>query len=157
MTTAAKRQTQETIVGAVVVAALAVFLVYAFATGKSARAGYVLNARYEQVDGLSIGSPVLLAGVKVGEVTAMRLDPPTRKPIVGLLLDRNVKLPKDTAAMVMSDGVLGGKFVKLVPGADDEFLKAGEQFQYVQDALIVEELLDMIVRRAEARRAGTPQ
>lgn len=157
MSAAAKRQTHETLVGAVVVAALAVFLVYAFATGKSARAGYVLNARYEQVDGLSIGSPVLLAGVKIGEVTNMRLDPPTRKPIIGLLIDRNVKLPKDTAAMVMSDGVLGGKFVKLVPGADEDFLKAGDHVQYVQDAIIVEELLDMIVRRAEARRAGTPQ
>jgi len=157
MATPVKRQNREILVGAVVVFALAVFLVYAFASGKSARAGYVLNARYDQVDGLTVGSPILLAGVKIGEVNEMRLDPASRKPIVGMLIDRAIKLPKDTAAMVLSDGVLGGKFVKLVPGAEDEFMKSGEQFQYVQDSVIVEELLDMIVRRAEARRKPTAQ
>ena len=95
---------------------------------------------------------MLLAGLKVGAVAALRLDPATLKPSVILTIRRDVKLPADSAALILSDGVLGGKFVRVDPGSDEKMLAPGQRFGFQQDSVIVERLLEKIVRAAEARR-----
>jgi phospholipid/cholesterol/gamma-HCH transport system substrate-binding protein len=150
------RQDFETVIGAValVVAAFALWLVSAGGKAAEARGGYPLTARFDQVDGLAIGSPVFLAGINVGSVVKIELAPGTLKPLVTLSVRRGTVVPTDSAALVMSDGVLGGKFVRIEPGAETEALKPGERFQTVQDSVIVEQILQKIVQGAELRRRG---
>ena len=150
------RPDYETIIGAValVVATLALWL--ASASGKAARAsdGYLVTARFDQIDGLTTGSPVYMAGIKVGAVVKIELAPGTLKPLVTLSVRRGLVVPADSAALVMSDGVLGGKFVRIEAGNETEALKPGDRFPTVQDSVIVEQILQKIVQGAEARRRG---
>ena len=120
---------------------------------RGADAGYRVSARFGQVDGLAVGNPVFLAGVKVGAVTALALDPAGLKPVVTMTVRRGTAIPVDSGALVVSDGVLGGKYVKIEPGSEAETMKDGARFAVVQDAVVVEQLLDRIVAAAEARRA----
>jgi phospholipid/cholesterol/gamma-HCH transport system substrate-binding protein len=120
---------------------------------RGAEDGYRVSARFGQVDGLAVGNPVFLAGVKVGAVTALALDPAGLKPVVTMTVRRGTSIPVDSGALVVSDGVLGGKYVKIEPGSEAATMKDGARFAVVQDAVVVEQLLDKIVAAAEARRA----
>jgi phospholipid/cholesterol/gamma-HCH transport system substrate-binding protein len=150
-----KRGALEVVVGAVVCAVIALLVAGGMAGGLAAASGgYTLTAKFDQADGLAVGNPVLLAGVEVGKVSAMRLDPKTLKPIVAFRFKEGIRIPRDSAAMILSDGVLGGKFIKIEPGVEDEYLKPGDRFEFVQDSVIVEELLEKIVNAADKRLGG---
>jgi phospholipid/cholesterol/gamma-HCH transport system substrate-binding protein len=150
------RQDFETAIGAValVAAALALWLVSAGGKASAARDSYLLTARFDQVDGLAVGNPVYLAGIQVGSVQKIDLVPGTLKPLVTMSIRRGLAIPADSAALVMSDGVLGGKFMRIEAGNETEALKPGDRFQTVQDSVIVEQILQKIVQGAEARRRG---
>jgi phospholipid/cholesterol/gamma-HCH transport system substrate-binding protein len=115
--------------------------------------GYLVSARFSAADGLTIGSPVQLAGVKVGAVTRLELDRAGMRPVVTMAITRGVRIPADSAILILSDGVLGGKYLRIEPGAEDRMLAAGEEFPTVQDSVIMEQILEKIVRGAEARRS----
>lgn len=145
----------EIVVGAVVCGLIALLIAGGASGGfAAASSGYTLTARYDQADGLAVGNAVYLAGVEVGKVSAMRLNPKTLKPIVQFRFESSVRIPRDSAAMILSDGVLGGKFVKIEPGVETEYLKPGDAFEFVQDSVIVEELLEKIVNAADRRITG---
>lgn len=146
----------ETAIGALALVAAALALWLVSVGGKAARAGngYVLTARFDQIDGLTTGSPVFLSGIQVGSVVKIDLAPGTLKPIVTISVRRGLAIPADSALLVMSDGVLGGKFMRIEPGSETEAMKPGERFQTVQDSVIVEQILQKIVQGAEARRRG---
>jgi phospholipid/cholesterol/gamma-HCH transport system substrate-binding protein len=150
------RQDFETVIGAValIAAALALWLVSAGGKAAQASGGYLLTARFDQVDGLTAGNPVFLAGIQVGSVAKIELAPNSLKPVVTIGVRRGVVVPADSALLVMSDGVLGGKFLRIEPGSETEALKPGDRFQIVQDSVIVEQILQKIVQGAEARRRG---
>lgn len=145
----------EIVVGAIVCGVVALLIAAGAAGGfASAGSGYTLVARFDQADGLSVGNAVQLAGVEVGKVSAMRLDLKTLKPMVEFRFQEDVRIPRDSAAMILSDGVLGGKFVKIEPGIQTAYFKPGERFEFVQDSVIVEELLEKIVNAADRRITG---
>ncbi len=146
----------ETVIGAValLVAALALWLVSAGGKAAQESNGYVLTARFDQVDGLTTGAPVYVAGIQVGSVLKIELAPGTLKPLVTMSIRRGLAIPTDSAALVMSDGVLGGKFVRIEAGSETEAMKPGDRFPTVQDSVIVEQILQKIVLGAEARRRG---
>lgn len=150
------RHDVETAVGAVamLVGALALWVVSAGGKAAQASGGYVLTARFDQVDGLSTGNPVYLAGIQIGSVLRIELAPGSFKPVVSLSVRRGIVIPKDSAALVMSDGVLGGKFLRIEAGSETEAMAPGDRFSMVQDSVIVEVLLQKIVQGAEARRRG---
>jgi len=111
--------TTEVAVGAGVVALALGFLIYAgqvtgFASG--ATDDYHLTASFRSAEGIGSGTDVRLAGVKIGTVTALDLNPETYRAEAQLTLDKSVVLPDDTAALISSEGLLGGNFVELVPG-----------------------------------------
>ncbi len=150
------RQDFETAIGAVALAVAALALWLVSAGGKAAQAsnGYVLTARFDQVDGLTTGSPVFLSGIQVGSVIKIEIAPGTLKPLVTISVRRGLAIPADSALLIMSDGVLGAKFVRIEAGSETEAMKPGERFQTVQDSVIVEQILQKIVQGAEARRRG---
>lgn len=145
----------ETVVGAVALVVLSIGLAWGFGGGRGEAPGYTLTARFAQVDGLSEGSPVMLAGMRIGEVTGLSLGDRMR-PMVGMRIRHGVEIPVDSAAMVLSDGILGAKFLNILPGVDDAAMQPGDRFEFVQDAVIVERLLQRIVENAEQRRRGDP-
>lgn len=141
--------------GAFVIALILLGMAVGLAGGESARRGYLLHAIYDQADGLAVGAPVYLAGVQVGAVERMSLDPQRFKAHVALRIGDTVDVPEESAAMILSDGVLGGKFVKIEPGSGEDMMAKGDEFELVQDAVIVESLLERIVKSAAARRTGS--
>ncbi|MBC7951683.1 MAG: MCE family protein [Rhodospirillaceae bacterium] len=153
---------RDTITGAIVVlvAAILLGLIYAKEDGPgngSTDAGYLLTARFNRADGIGVGSDVRLSGVSVGKVVEQRLDPNFRA-VSTLRVASNIMLTIDTAAVIHTDGLLGAKHIELKPGGDEVVLKPGQEISYTQDAMVIEDLMDMIIQQAKAKRgfAGKP-
>jgi phospholipid/cholesterol/gamma-HCH transport system substrate-binding protein len=136
------RNLLETLLGAIVLLVAIVFLVFAYsATQLGNGSGYELVARFDRVDGLAPGSDVRISGIKVGTVTAQTLDPATYRAEVRFTMREDVELPADTSAAVVSDGLLGGKYLSLVPGGDIEMLAPGDEITLTQSAINFEDLI----------------
>lgn len=127
----------ETLVGVAVIAAAALFLVYAYQqTGRGDRLGaYTLNASFGRIDGVAVGSDVNIAGVKVGSVIDDELDPKTYEARLVLSIAGGVGVPEDSIAKISSNGILGGASVSIEPGASDVMLKAGETIVATQGSI----------------------
>src|ERR1700722_13087396 len=122
------RSVFETILGAVVLAVAGLFLAFAYnSSDLHVVKGYTITANFPMVDGLKEGIDVKINGVKVGSVTNLHLntDPGPNQFLVTvkMTIDPEVKLPVDTVAMVATESLLGGKYMSLEPGVDDEMTK----------------------------------
>jgi phospholipid/cholesterol/gamma-HCH transport system substrate-binding protein len=126
----------ETLLGFGVLLVAGIFLVYLqnrTSTASATGTGYDVKARFERVDGLATGSDVKLAGIKVGTITNLKLDPKSFfAEAVIHLNDPQIQLPDDTMAQVASDGLLGGRYVSLVPGGSDGVIAAGGTITFTQ-------------------------
>ena len=110
----------ETVMGGVVLVVAALFLFFAYSTSQvRAVQGYEVTAQFESVAGIRDGSDVRIAGVKVGSILEERLDPKTFLATVRLSIDPAYKLPDDTVAEIISAGLLGDRFMALVPGGSE--------------------------------------
>ena len=129
----------------------AVFLGYAVlhsGRGASNTDGLLLTARFDKIDGLSNGADVRIAGVKVGSVTDSRIDPTSFGAVLTLRVDRSLKLPSDTSAEITSEGLLGGKYVSLVPGGSERFLADNGRITETQGSVSLESLLGRFISRS---------
>ena len=118
----------ETILGAVVLALAALFLVFAYSSADLHKVkGYSYTANFPMVDGLKDGTDVKINGVKVGSVAGLTLNtdqgPNQYLVTVALTINRSVQLPTDTIALVATESLLGGKYLSLEPGVDDTMIK----------------------------------
>jgi phospholipid/cholesterol/gamma-HCH transport system substrate-binding protein len=137
-----RRSIAEIVIGAVVLLIAAGFLAYAIAnSGRSTASGYTLYARFDHIDGLGIGNDVRVAGVKVGSVNQERIDPKSFQAIVGFSVRDDIKLPKDSAAIITSESLLGGKYLSLQPGGDEATLQPGQTVTITQGSISLEDLL----------------
>jgi phospholipid/cholesterol/gamma-HCH transport system substrate-binding protein len=142
----AQRTLTELAAGAVVILVAGGFLVYAVAhSGRSTVEGYPLVAKFDHIDGLTVGSDVRIAGVKVGAVQSTRVDPKSFLAVVNLTVRDGITLPKDSSAEVTSDGLLGGKFLQLSPGGDTTMLKPGQEITITQGSVSLEQLLGKFI------------
>jgi len=141
-----RRSITEVVIGAVVLLVAAGFLAYAIAnSGRSTASGYTLYARFDHIDGLGVGNDVRLAGVKIGSVSQERIDPQTFQAVVGFSVRDDIKLPKDTAAIITSESLLGGKYLSLQPGGDEAILQSGQMVTITQGSVSLEELLGKFI------------
>jgi phospholipid/cholesterol/gamma-HCH transport system substrate-binding protein len=133
--------------GAVVLLAAVLFLAYAVTnSGRAASgSGLVLTARFDRIDGLSSGADVRIAGVRVGSVTAQRIDPKTFLAVLTLNVDSALQIPDDSSAEITSEGLLGGKYVALVPGGSARNLASGGEVKITQSAVSLESLLGRFI------------
>lgn len=143
----------ETIVGAIVIAVAAAFLAYAYgASGQGiGRDQYRLEAVFGRVDGVTIGSEVRIAGVKIGSVSANTLDMRTYEANLELAIDGGVAIPEDSIAKVVSDGLLGGAHISIEPGAAEEMLREGEKITITQGSV---DLLGLAVQAFTSQGSG---
>jgi phospholipid/cholesterol/gamma-HCH transport system substrate-binding protein len=136
----------ETLTGAIVLVVALAFLAYAVAhSGRSTGTGYTVQARFDHIDGLGVGGDVKIAGVKIGTVTDEQIDPKTFSAVVSMTIRDDIKLPKDTGASITSESLLGGKYISLSPGGDEEDLKPGQTITITQSAVSLEELLGKFI------------
>jgi len=147
----------EIIAGLVVIAGAAIFLVFAI-TRSGTRAdtgGYTLNAQFGSVGPLTIGSPVKIAGVPVGTVSRIRLNPTTYSAIVDFTIDPTVHIPKDSSAAIESASLLGSDYMSISPGGSDTMLKPGGTIIATQSAINIESLLGKFVFSAASLAGST--
>ena len=138
----------ETATGAVVLGVAGVFLAYAVGSSVTERmgGGYELVARFGSVGGLAAGSDVRIAGVKVGQVDRIELDPKTYLARTRFRFDNGVKIPSDSSVKITTDGLLGGQYVAVQPGGATDDLKPGGEFQNVQGAVDLFGLIGQVIR-----------
>ena len=139
----------ETLVGFFVLLGVAalVFLALKAANLSSFSGGetYTLSAKFDNIGGLKVRAPVRTAGVTVGRVTHITLDGKTFKGIVTMEVGRSYQFPKDTAAKILTAGLLGDQYIGLDPGGDDKNLAANDNVAQTQSAVVLEDLIGKVL------------
>lgn len=145
----------EAVMGAVVLLIAAVFLFFAYNTSQvKSVAGYTLSADFQRIDGIRDGGDVRVSGIKVGSVLSETLDPKTYLATVKLSIDPKVQLPDDTVAEIVSAGLLGDKYVSLVPGGSDKMIPPGGTIKYTQASVSLENLIGSMIFTPPAKKGG---
>ncbi len=141
-----KRSIVETVLGALVLIVAGVFLSFSYRTANVGGAeGYEVIAEFSGIGGLKAGDEVQISGVKVGSVAAVELDQDRFLALVRISVDPKLKLPADTAALISSESLLGGRYLALEPGADEETIPSGGRIQYTQAPQNLEQLLGQFI------------
>ena len=144
-------QLVETLVGLVVLVAAALFVAYAVNTvGQSKGANdYQLLASFGSIGGVDTGADVRMAGVKIGVVDSIALDTKTFDAKVALSIHQGIPVPEDSTAKVTTDGLLGSAYISIEPGAEEDLLKAGDEFDYTQGAVDLLTLLGQFAGKSD--------
>ncbi|MBI4357427.1 MAG: outer membrane lipid asymmetry maintenance protein MlaD [Gammaproteobacteria bacterium] len=111
---------------------------------------YQIRARFDNIGGLKVRSPVNIAGVTVGRVSDIQFDAKTFDAVVSMEIDNQYKiLPSDTSASILTSGLLGEKYINLEPGASETTLGSGGEIEATQSALILENLIGKFLTRGK--------
>lgn len=138
----------ETLVGLLVIG-IAVFfaqIIYKSNTNISnTEDTYMLKAVFDRIDGLDKGSAIKISGIKVGQVTELSLDYENYSAVVKFTISKLVKLPSDSSAEILSNGLLGDKYISISPGSEQEILKDGNIIEFTQSSINLENLISKFV------------
>ena len=147
-----KKMNLEMIVGLFLLAGFACFSYLAIKMGDIKvfkNETYAVTARFTSISGLKEGSVVELAGVNVGKVTRVELDPAEYEAVVYLDIDKSVELQDDSIASVRTAGIIGDKFIKLTPGGSDIILGPGDEIEETEASISLEELVSKYIFEGE--------
>ena len=142
-------------VGLFVLAGFAALVMLAFRVGNLASSSqgevYTISANFENIGGLTAKAPVRLAGVTIGRVVSISVDPDQYNARVVMSIDaQHDNLPLDTSASILTAGLLGANYVGLDPGGEIDYLREGDEIEYTQSAVILEQLIgQMLFKTAE--------
>lgn len=143
-----RRNMIETVMGGVVLLVAVFFVVFAFRStsiGDGSGDGYQVLVEFDDASGLSIGTDVRMAGVKIGTVVGQQLNPETYYAEIILGINESIRLPSDTSARIIPDGLLGGNYVALEPGGAEDYIENGGQIVYAQGSINVVDLLGRFI------------
>ena len=138
-----------------VIALFALALKVGNATTVSASNGYSVYANFDNIGGLKVRAPVKSAGVVVGRVDAIVLDQQKYLARVTIRLDNRYKFPKDTAAAILTSGLLGEQYIGLEAGGDSANLAPGDRIKLTQSAVVLEKLIGQFLYGKAAEGNGT--
>lgn len=136
------------VVGLFLLAGIAAVALLSFSVGGSSYrgpGGLELLVTFDQVGGLKPRAPVVIGGVKVGQVRAIGLDDDLRARVT-LDVDERLRLPTDTSAAILTAGVLGDQYVELAPGGESKLLQSGDEIQFTQDAFVLERMIGKLIQ-----------
>lgn len=133
----------ETVLGFCVlcVAGLFLYMVYVMNTSSLSSGGYMLKAKFDKADGISIGSDIRLAGIKIGTVNNVNIDAQTYQALISFSVKDTLQIPSDSSAEIVSDGLLGGKYINISPGGSPEYLEKNDMIEMTQSSISLEQLL----------------
>lgn len=118
---------------------------------------YLVQARFDNIGGLKVRAPVRTAGVTVGRVTKIVLDPKSFQGVVSMEVERSYQFPKDSAAKILTAGLLGDQYIGLEPGGDDKNLAPGDTLPQTQSAVVLENLIGQFLSsKADAPAGSAP-
>lgn len=141
-----KRNTIETIMGAVVLVVAGIFMAFAYVSADlNTRGGYTITANFNKVSGLAVGGDVRMSGIKIGTIQSQELDPDTFLAKVTMSIDDDVALPSDSAAAISSEGLLGGNYLEIIPGGAPDNIADGGKIDYTQDPVDVVQLIGKFI------------
>lgn len=112
---------------------------------------YSINARFNRTDGLLVGDWVRMAGLNIGRVVDATLDE-NFKAVLKLEIKDGIKIPDDSSASIVSNGLMGSKYIEIEPGGSEDIIVPGGEFAYTQDAMVLDELLDRIINIGKENR-----
>ncbi len=136
------RNIVETLLGAVVLAVAVGFLFWAYGRSDAGDpGGKALRAEFDRVDGLEVGGDVRISGIKVGQVLSQQLDPASFRAEVTFSVRDGIEVPADSSAAIVSSGLLGGKYLSVVPGGDERLLADGGEITLTQSSVNLEDLI----------------
>jgi phospholipid/cholesterol/gamma-HCH transport system substrate-binding protein len=154
----ANKRSIEILVGLFVLLGLAALLFVALKaanlTSFSQGDSYALQARFDNIGGLKTRAPVRSAGVVVGRVTGVTLDPKTFQGVVSMQISRGFEFPKDSSAKILTAGLLGDQYIGLEPGGDTNNLAAGDTIAQTQSAVVLENLIGQFLFNKAADEGG---
>ena len=140
-----ERTTLDLWVGMFVVAGLGALVMLAMKVGNlgtyNVSESYQVHGYFTNIGGLKVKASVKSAGVLIGRVTEISLDPQRYEAKVVMSLDKRYNFPKDTFANILTSGLLGEQYIGLMPGGDESMLKAGEEIKQTQSAMVLEDLI----------------
>lgn len=148
----------ELLVGLFMIAGLLALLVLALkVSGLSVndQEGYKIFAEFDNIGDLKVRAPVVISGVTIGRVQSIELDPKSFRAEVTMQIKSNInQLPKDTAASIFTQGILGANYISLTPGFDTENLKSNDRIQTTHSALILENLIGQLIYSVKNNKTG---
>jgi phospholipid/cholesterol/gamma-HCH transport system substrate-binding protein len=147
-----KKMNLEMIVGLFLLAGFACFSYLAIKMGDIRifqNETYSVFARFTSISGLKEGSVVELAGVNVGKVSRIELDPGDYEAVVHMDVDKSVELQDDSIASIRTAGIIGDKFIKLTPGGSDMIIGAGDEIEETESSISLEELVSKYIFDSE--------
>ena len=121
-------------------------------TEKNRGGGNVNNyfATFNKIDGVSVGTDVVISGIKVGEVKEVFIK--NNYPQISIIVNKNVRISDDSSVSIQTDGLFGKKFLLIEVGGNDVYLKSGDKFSYAEDSIVIEELLGKIILIGEKNK-----
>ncbi len=136
----------ETITGALVLLVAGVFFAFGYQFSNSSRTETIkVYATFDRADGISAGNDVRIGGVNVGHVTHMAIDKKNFKAVLSLDIDASLKIPVDSSAEISSESLLGGKYINISPGGDEQTLANGGVITLTQSSVSFESLLSKYI------------
>jgi phospholipid/cholesterol/gamma-HCH transport system substrate-binding protein len=136
----------ETVMGLMVLGIAGLFLYFAYSVADlQAVKGYTLTARFLKVGGLNVGADVMINGIKIGTVVGQHLDSENYDAEIKMSIASDVKLPKDSVAMISSNGLMGNKFIKIDPGKSKELLVDGDVVSNTKDFKTLEDMVGEVI------------
>jgi phospholipid/cholesterol/gamma-HCH transport system substrate-binding protein len=156
-----EKKSVEILVGVFVLLGLLglVFLALKAANLGSFSAGdtYTLYAKFDNIGGLKVRGPVRSAGVTVGRIASIKLDPKTYQGVVQLEIERQLQFPNDSSARILTSGLLGDQYIGLDAGGDEKMFQPGETIKQTQSAVVLESLISQFLfSKAADAGAATP-
>lgn len=138
------------IVGCFIIAGILALVVLAFRvsdlTTYTGANTYSVTAAFTNVGDLKVRAPVTIAGVSIGRITDIKLDPTTYKAVVTMQIDKNESnIPTDSTASILTAGLLGANYIGITPGFDETFLKEGSEIENTNQALILQNLIGQLM------------
>jgi len=157
MRTVFRENAIEALIGALVLALALWFVQFAYLRTErgGGRGGYMLAARFPNSTGVTVGTDVRISGIKVGTVTAQKLDAQSFQAVMQLSVASDVKLPVDTSAAITSEGLLGGNYIALIPGGDPQMLKPGAEITDTQGAQDLMGLVGSFINKTGSAARGS--
>ena len=136
----------ETLVGAVVVIVAVGFIYLAYSRTESGTVqGYQVEAAFDRVGGIGVGSDVRISGIKVGSVVGQSLDPETFQARLTFSINPDYKLPSDSSAKITSEGLLGDSYIAIEPGGMPDMLADGGEIEYTQGSIDLMSLIGQVI------------